>query len=418
MLFKSKKPMPSTLNICFIAKNFPILGRASEHGFLWPIAKGLAQKGHKVTVLSWKTALAKEYIDQDGVQAYFLGQGYYKDPEDFPNYAFEKFQELHTQEPFHIVHSIDSCGLKIAENKNSHKVATAFDADATHMSELFAIGAMSQETLSSMIRIGLSITLRYLITFLKQDRKVIKYADGIFVTSPQQKLVLERYYMYPERRTYVVPYGIEIGSLSQREKSEALRQKLNIPGNANVVMTFTDMTEIEVIKNLMLSFEKVAIKKPSSRLIIVGSGPLRKQIEFEMLNLALGSKVIFTGAVSNIEMADYISLADVFVNLSSRTSGFEPTLLEAMAQKKVIIGSEVSPIANIVEDGFDGFLIRPADKQSLSKLIIQIFTGHINSDDVGENARKKVINLFDLDKMVTQSLDAYQRILSHSGLYK
>lgn len=410
--------MPEKLNICFVAKNFPILGRASEHGFLWPIAKGLAQKGHRVTVLSWKTTLAKEFIDQDGVHAYFLGQGYYKDPDKFPEYVYKKFLELHQQNPFHIVHSLDSYGLNVAMNKKQHQVATAFDADATHMSELFAIAAMSQETLTSMIQIALGVTYRYLTTFLSQDRKVTKYADGIFVTSPQQKLVLERYYLYPERRTYVVPYGIEIGSLSQREKSEALRQKLNLPGNANVVMTFTDMTEIEVIKNLLLSFEQVAIKKPSSRMIIVGSGPLRRQIEFEMLNLALGSKVIFTGAVNNVEMADYISLSDVFVNLSSRTSGFEPTLLEAMAQKKVIIGSEVSPIATIVEDGIDGFLIRPADKQSLSKLIIQVFTGHISSDDVGDNARKKVVNLFDLEKMLKQTLDAYQRILSHSGLYK
>ena len=51
MFFKSKKAMPEKLNICFVAKKFPIMGRASEHGFLWPIAKGLAQKGHKVTVL-------------------------------------------------------------------------------------------------------------------------------------------------------------------------------------------------------------------------------------------------------------------------------------------------------------------------------------------------------------------------------
>lgn len=418
MFFKTKKTMPEKLNICFVAKSFPTLGRASEHGFLWPIAKGLALKGHNVTVLSWKTALAKEFIDQDGVKAFFLGHGYYKDPEQFPQHVYKKFLELHNKDPFHIVHSVDISGLNIALNKGSHKVATAFDADATHMSELFAIAAMSQETLSSMIRIALSVTYRYLTTFLTKDRKVTKYADGIFVTSPQQKLVLERYYLYPARRTYIVPYGIEIGSLAQREKSEALRQKLSIPGNSNVVMTFTDMTEIQVIKNLLLAFEQVAIKKPSSRLIIVGSGPLKKQIEFEMLNLALGSKVIFTGAVSNLEMADYISLSDVFVNLSSRSSGFEPTLLEAMAQKKVIIGTELSPIATIVEDGIDGFLIRPADQQSLSKLIIQVFTGHINSEDIGENARKKVINLFDLEKMLKQTLDAYQRILSHSGLYK
>ena len=52
-----KRPFPVNLNICLMAQKFPILGRASDHGLLWPIATGLAAQGHKVTIIAGKSNL-------------------------------------------------------------------------------------------------------------------------------------------------------------------------------------------------------------------------------------------------------------------------------------------------------------------------------------------------------------------------
>lgn len=414
----AKKELPPKLNICLVAAKFPILGRASDHGFLWPIARGMAKKGHKVTVLSWKNPEGKREIVQDDIHAYFLGEGVYQPFSQFPLLVDKKFSELHQTEPFHIIHSIDSMGLEAGRKRKKYGVMMAYDVEATQMSQLFSILGMSQETLGGLLRTGIAVAYKYLTTFYSHDRPLLKTADAMFVTSPQQKIVLERYYLYPEYRTYTVPYGIEIGDLSPREKSGELRNKLGIPGSAHVVVAVTDMTELEEMRNLLRAFEKLAIKKPSSRLIVVGNGPLKKDIEFEMLNLALGSKVIFSGAVSNTSLPDYIALADVFVNLSARTTGFEPSILEAMAQSKVIIGSEVSPIATIVENGKDGFLVRPADIQAISSLFIKICAEKLPSEQIGENARNKVMNLFDTDKMVAETIDAYYATLVKSRQYK
>ena len=72
-------------------------------------------------------------------------------------------------------------------------------------------------------------------------------------------------------------------------------KKIGLPANAQVVVTITDMQDLTEMRYLLRSFEKVAIKKPAARLIVIGTGPLRKEIEFEMLNLALGSRVHFVG---------------------------------------------------------------------------------------------------------------------------
>lgn len=417
-LLTKKSPLPQKLNICLTAKRFPLLGRAVDHGFLWPIAKTLAQKGHNVTVLSWKNPQGKYFIHKDKITAYFLGEETLSREHQFEDLVLDKFKKLHSETPFHIVHSLDRSGIRIAQNKKSLHVAVAFDVDATQMSKLYAISGRAQETTTSLLKTALSVVYKFLTTYYGGDRAIIRKADGIFVTSPQQRLILERYYLYPWLKTYVVPYGIEIGDLSAREHPIELKEKLNFPSNAHVAMTITDMTEFEEIKHLLRAFEKVTIKKTSARLLIVGNGPLKKQIEYEILQLALGNRAYILDQVPQIELADYISLADVFINLSSRTTGFEPSLLEAMAQKKVIIGSEVSPISTIVEDGVDGFLLRPADRQSLTKLLLKLFTGQILSDNIGERARKKVLNLFDVDKMTNETLKAYFQTLLSTPYYK
>ncbi len=395
-----------------IAHKFPILGRATDHGFLWPIARGLAQRGHHVTVIAAKSPLGKQELQRDGVRVFYLHEGY-------PNYseipfavaAYQKFLQLHREEPFHVVHSIDKSAIEISKHKNDLNVAVAYDVDATQMSQIFSILGMVQETVGSLISTGVAVIYKFLSTYYGGDRQLLKTADGVFVTNPQQRIFLERYYAYPDFHIYTAPYGIELGDLSPRPESPDLKRKLKLPDNAQIVVTITDMMEVREVTNLLIAFERVAVKKPNAYMLIVGNGPTWKEIEFQMLNLALGSKVLMLGALKPEEISDCISIADVFVNMSSRSTGFEPAMIEAMAQKKVIIGSEVSPISYVVEDGRDGFLLRPADTESLAHLLIEIFSGGLPTVDIGERASEKVRNLFDTRKMVQSIEEAYQKIL-------
>ncbi len=411
-----------SFNICLVSERFPLMNTMGEVGFLWPIARGLVKLGHKVTVISWRNKNRIPFVEQNGVKAYFLGESQGAIKDNFPSLVLKKFQSIHQQTPFDLVHSLDGSGFEVALRRKPLGVAMVYDVDATHMAHVYSILGMAQETLGSLLRTSFQVALTFLRTFYSHDRRLLKSADAVIVHSPQQRLILERYYAYPDKRIFMVPFGVEVEDLSPRERSQELMKKLGLPANSQCVVTVSDMTELGEIKNVLYAFERVAIKKPTARLIIVGHGPLRKEIEFEMLKLALGSRVIFSGDVLASQIADYIALADVFVNLSARTSGVEQSLLEAMAQKKVIIGSEVSPLANVVEDGLDGFLIRPADTFTLSELLLQVFNGQMSTTEIGEHARQKVLNLFDSQKMLAQTLSAYTQarrrfVTAHRGWF-
>lgn len=394
-------------NICLVSTKSPLANTAGEISFLWPIARGLVRQGHGVTVLSWRNKGRIQMVEKDGVRAFYLGEQPGAALESFPQLVLKKFKQLHAEHPFDLVHSLDAAGLQIALLRKTLDVAVVYDVDATHMSHIYSILGMSQESLGSLLKTSFRVGYDFLRSYWKYDRKLLKTADAVFVHSPQQRVILERYFVYPDQRIFTVPFGIEVEDLSPREKSEELMTKVGLPLNAQTVVTVTDMTEFGEMKNLLWAFERVAIKKPNARLLIVGHGPLKKEIEFEMLKLALGSRVIFVGEVPSSNLTDYIALADIFVNLSARSSGLEQSLLEAMAQKKIIVGSEVSPLANVVEDGVDGFLIRPADTFTLSELLLQVFNGQVSSQTMGEHARQKVLSMFDSQKMLNETLLAY-----------
>lgn len=410
--------MPDSLRICLVGQRIQILSRATDSGFLWPIARGLAQQGHHVTVLSNRSPLGREEVERDGVKAFYLqeGQSPYSGM-SFSNAAYQKFLELHRQEPFHIVHSLDDSGRRIARHRKELKIAMAFDVEATQMSQLFSILGMSQETAGSLLTTYAALAYKFLTTYLRRDRGLLKTADGMFVTNPQQRHLLERYYLYPDLHTYTVPYGAEFGEASSRETPPDFKKRLNLPEHAQIAVSLSDMNEVREVIPLLRAFEKVAIKKPNAYLILLGTGPHFKRIEYEVLSLALGSRVLLPGAVKNTELIDAIIAGDVFINLSSRSTGFEASVLEAMAHKKVLIGSEVSPLSNVIEDGLDGFLIRPADSDSLANLLLEIFAGHLPAQEIGERAGKKVLDYFDLNKMVQSTIDAYRNILINRGLY-
>jgi 1,2-diacylglycerol 3-alpha-glucosyltransferase len=419
-MFFNAKSLPKQLNICLVGARFPVLGRAARESFLFPVARSLAKKGHKVTILSWQNPQNREYVESaaaDGntIRAYFLGYGNRTNRRDFPRLAEKKFLELHRHEPFHVVHGLDSSAMQIGRKKKLYGVNITYDVAAIQMSEVFSILGMAKENIGSLLQTAVAVAYKFLTTFWGRDRALLSTADAVFVTTPLQKIALERYYLYPELRTFLIPYGSELVDLAPREKPEEFMHKLDIPANTSTIVTITDMIELEEVTPLLRAFARTVLKKPSSRLIIVGNGPRFKDIEFEMLNLALGSKVLLVGAVAAEDIHDYLALCDVYVNLSSRTTGFEPSMLEAMAFKKVVIGSELSPMATTIENGQDGFLVRPADVGELTELLTQVISDRQPVAEIGEKARKKVLELFDTDRMTEKMLAAFYQTLRDLG---
>ena len=416
----SSAQLPERLRICLIGQKISVLSRSSDTGILWPLARGLTERGHEVTIISTSSPLKRAEVFRDGVRAYYLNenQPQYKTVK-FTEAVHRKFVSLSKEKPFDLVHSLDNSGFKIGRHKKNLNVSVAYDVEATQMAELFSILSEGKSGAGSFISTSIKLIFKFLQSYFTDDRGLLDSADRIFVTTPQQRMILEHYYLYPDYHTYTVPYGINLGDLTPKSESENFKSKLNIPDNAQIILANSDFTSTHEVTPLLKAFEKVVLKKPNTYLLLLGSGPQIKNVEFEMLNLALGSRVIMPGEVVAEEMLECILASPIYIDLSSRSTGLEPSLIEAMARKKVVIGSELSPISEVIEDGVDGFLVRPADVETLSALLDKIMTGNgINAEQIGEKARKKIVETFNRNKMIDSLVDAYRQILSHSDRFK
>lgn len=89
------------------------------------------------------------------------------------------------------------------------------------------------------------------------------------------------------------------------------------------------------------------------------------------------------------------------------------SLFEAMAQEKIVIGSEFSPISYFIEDRQDGYLIRPGEKEKLTQLIIKGFEKAEETLALGQNARSKIIQNFDRKALASHACLAFYQIIEN-----
>ena len=102
------------------------------------------------------------------------------------------------------------------------------------------------------------------------------------------------------------------------------------------------------------------VKYPNIKLIIIGDGPERLNLEKELAKEIAENKVIFLGWIPNREMVDYYGLADVFL-MPSEDEGFPRVLLEAMAVGLPFVAYDVGGVKEITPSAFSTNILSPND---------------------------------------------------------
>lgn len=193
------------------------------------------------------------------------------------------------------------------------------------------------------------------------ERRVIRAVERVVVGSEFARTQAVAELGVPAEKFSVVPYGVD-ARFAPGPRSAALSGRWGL-GDAPVVLF---LGGLKARKNLFLLLDvwgEVARACPEARLVIVGSGPLRRQLEQRVTALGGAGRIVFTGYVPEREKVDYYRLADVLL-FPSALEGFGFTVAEAMACGLPVVASNRGSIPELMVDGEGGFLIdpeRPAD---------------------------------------------------------
>ena len=142
---------------------------------------------------------------------------------------------------------------------------------------------------------------------------------------------------------------------------------------------------------------------PNIRMVLVGDGPLKKQIEDMVMELGISKEVIFLGKRSDVPAL--LSASDLFV-FSSEREGLPLTIIEAMASKIPVLSTSVGGIKDLLTEGETGYLVEPGDAAGLERAIISIASDYGDAKRMAENALRLVKESFDIDN----SVDGYERL--------
>lgn len=118
------------------------------------------------------------------------------------------------------------------------------------------------------------------------------------------------------------------------------------------------------------------ISDPAVKLLLVGGGPQEQALRAQVERLGLGPRVIFTGRVPHQEVNRYYSLIDLLLyprhsmRLTDLVTPLKP--LEAMAQQKLLLASDVGGHRELIEDGRTGWLFPAGDAAALARRAEQI----------------------------------------------
>jgi glycosyltransferase involved in cell wall biosynthesis len=154
------------------------------------------------------------------------------------------------------------------------------------------------------------------------------------------------------------------------------------------------VVEQKGLKVLFESMQQLVPDHPELTLTIIGDGPDRMALEQRADKMGLASRVDFVGSKSQTEVADLLGEADVFV-LPSYAEGVPVVVMEALACGIPVVASFVGGMAELVEDGVTGFLVRPGDAEQLADRIGRLVADPELRNRFGSAGRSMVTAEFD-----------------------
>lgn len=137
-------------------------------------------------------------------------------------------------------------------------------------------------------------------------------------------------------------------------------------------LTIGVVSRLEKIKGMDLvvpAFAEVSKKHPNIRLLVVGDGSLRSQMESQAKQYDIVDRVEFTGRLPQSELQAQYDRIDILL-MPSRSEGFGLTALEGMARGCVPIVANVGGLPEVVQDGINGLLHKPDSVSDIADKII------------------------------------------------
>jgi len=198
----------------------------------------------------------------------------------------------------------------------------------------------------------------------KLQKWSFKNADWVHVISRSLAQESER---LGAKNIAVLPNGINSRLFKPMDK-EKIRRKYSLSPKEKIVVSVARLAPVKGVDCLIRAIGLLVENISALRLIVIGDGKQRMELEQLIDQLHLNNKVQLLGFIPHEQILEYLNMADVFV-LPSRHEGLGIALIEAMACGIPVIGSNVDGIVDLIEHEKNGILFPPNDEKELARAL-------------------------------------------------
>ena len=186
----------------------------------------------------------------------------------------------------------------------------------------------------------------------------------------------------PPEKITVIPNAVDVDAFDHTSKPDtATADRLGITGKT-VLGFIGSFYAYEGLDLLIAALPKILANVNDACLLLVGGGYQDAALRAQVQQLGLTDKVIFTGRVPHEQVSTYYDLIDVLVyprhsmRLTETVTPLKP--LEAMAQGRLLIASDVGGHKELIEDGVTGSLFRAGDADDLAATACDLLSDRSN----------------------------------------
>jgi PEP-CTERM/exosortase A-associated glycosyltransferase len=198
----------------------------------------------------------------------------------------------------------------------------------------------------------------------------------------------------PAQKIEVIPNAVDIGDFStDGVRDEALALELGLAGRT-VLGFIGSFYAYEGLDILLNALPAMLAKRPEIRVLLVGGGPQDAALRRQAQELGIAEHVIFTGRVPHSEVQRYYNLVDVLcyprhkMRLTDLVTPLKP--LEAMAQGRLMVASDVGGHKELIEDGRTGVLFKAGDAQALAAKVLALLDAPQQWPELRQRGRRFV----------------------------
>ncbi len=219
----------------------------------------------------------------------------------------------------------------------------------------------------------------------------------------------------PEDKITVIPNAVDIERFPLLERrNPVLERELGLEGKA-VLGFIGSFYAYEGLPLLVRAMPAILRAQPDTQLLLVGGGPQEVELRALVAELGLEGEVIFTGRVPHDEVSAYYSLVDVFAypRLSMRLTDLVTPLkpLEAMAQGRLVLASDVGGHRELIDDGRTGVLFPAGSVEGLASAALELLQARDRWEDFRQAGRRFVETERNWAASVARYAPVYERLI-------